>query len=156
MSSASPVWKAYTLVQHEGWMKEALALAELALPQDVPVGALVLDTQGEVIGRGWNQRETKQTPTGHAELMAIEQAAKQLGTWRLNGCCLYVTLEPCPMCGTALKQTRLDFVVYGAADSLYGAAGSVYSLFPPQQSHGGVLAATCQQQLSQFFKQQRQ
>lgn len=112
----------------QDWMKEALALAEQAGAQDeVPVGAVVIH-QGRVIGRGLNQRERLQSPTAHAEVLAIEEAAKILGSWRLVGCALYVTLEPCPMCLAAAQQARIEQIVYGTEDPKGGALSLGYRL----------------------------
>ncbi|MEO8271823.1 MAG: tRNA adenosine(34) deaminase TadA, partial [Aureliella sp.] len=110
------------------FMRHALRLAEQALEQDeVPVGAVVTHGQ-RVIGVGWNQREALQDPTAHAEMIAITQAAASLESWRLEGCTLYVTLEPCPMCAGALVQSRIARVVYGARDPKAGAVDSLFRL----------------------------
>ncbi len=110
------------------WMDEALAEARLALDAgEVPVGAVVVH-DGAIIGRGHNRRETANDPLGHAELIAIAAAARHLGRWRLFGCSLFVTLEPCPMCAGAVVNSRLDRVVYGAADPRAGAAGSIMDI----------------------------
>jgi tRNA(adenine34) deaminase len=113
--------------EHAGHMQEALAEAHLALEHDdVPVGAIVVDPSGRVIGRGHNRREIDGDPTAHAEIVAIRAAAAELGTWRLDGSVLYVTLEPCTMCAGALVQARIGTLVYGADDAK---AGAVVSLF---------------------------
>jgi tRNA(adenine34) deaminase len=143
------------------WMSQAIELARRALEsQDVPVGALVVCEQ-RVIGRGWNQREQLQDPTAHAEMIALTAAAQALGHWRLEGCTLYVTLEPCPMCAGALVLARLERLVYGAADPKAGACGSLYSITQdPRLNHrvqtvAGVLAGPCAELLRDFFRRQR-
>jgi tRNA(adenine34) deaminase len=139
-------------------MRLALEQAALALPYDVPVGAVIVDAQGQLIATGYNTRERDQNPLGHAELNAIAQAGQQLGSWRLSGCTLVVTLEPCPMCASAIAQARLARVVYGAADPLYGGAGSRWQLLhqpAPVAIVPGILAVECQQQLHAFFKERR-
>ena len=110
----------------EEYMTKALELAQCAYDLgEIPVGAIVTAPDGSVIGEGWNLREHMQSPTAHAEILAIEQAAKALGSWRLSGCTLYVTLEPCPMCAGAIMNSRLKRVVYGAFDDKNGACASV-------------------------------
>ena len=142
------------------WMQQALALAERALPIDVPVGALVLSPEGEVVGQGFNCRERDHDPLGHAELVAIKEASQQLGQWRLSDCVLVVTLEPCPMCAAAICQARVGRVVYGADDPLYGAMGSqqdMASLYGGvTEVVAGVNAAECREQLKAFFQSKRQ
>lgn len=143
------------------FMRQAFNLAEQAMQQDeVPVGAVV--TLGQrVIGAGWNQREALQDPTAHAEMIAITQAAASLESWRLEGCTLYVTLEPCPMCAGALVQSRIARVVYGARDPKAGAVDSLFRLLDdPRLNHraevtGGVLADQCGSLLSHFFQEKR-
>lgn len=146
---------------HRDWMKQAIELAEQARAMgEVPVGA-VLVCDGELVAAGWNTRETAPDPTGHAELMALQKGAQALGRWRLTGCTLYVTLEPCPMCAPAIAQARLDRVVFGAYDPKLGAAGSVFSLIErPEYNHrveviGGVMEAECRAQLAGFFADRR-
>ena len=140
-----------------------LALAEAMSAQnrgEVPVGAIVA-LEGRVVGRGQNVRESERRPTGHAEILAIEEASEALGRWRLSGCTLYVTLEPCLMCAGAIVNARLDRVVYGARDPKAGAVESLYSVLgDPRLNHrpevlGGVLAEKCGQLLTQFFQTQR-
>ena len=110
------------------WMNFALLEAQKAESlQEVPVGAVVVH-QGEIVGRAHNLRETSRDPVAHAEILALQQAAKALGAWRLIGCTLYVTLEPCPMCAGAIVNSRLERVVYGASDARAGAVRSVYRL----------------------------
>ncbi|MGA3151889.1 MAG: nucleoside deaminase [Streptosporangiaceae bacterium] len=128
---------------------------------DVPVGAVVLDPAGTVIGRGRNRREADRDPTAHAEIIALRAAAAALGSWRLTGCTLVVTLEPCTMCAGAVLAARLHRLVYGAADSRAGAAGSIWDplhdrrLGEPVEVIGGVLAAECAAVLRDFFDQRR-
>ena len=133
-------------------------LAEQALPADVPVGALVLH-QGQVIAEAYNRREVDGNPVGHAEILALQAAARHLGRWRLSETQLYVTLEPCPMCASAIMQARVGQVIFGAYDPVMGACGSRYGLLldsPDLPLRGGVLEAECAQQLRDFFQQARQ
>lgn len=145
----------------EEYMEKALALAEKAYALgEIPVGALVVDPEGKIIGEGYNLRETTGSPTAHAEVLAIEQAAKSLGKWRLTDCTLYVTLEPCPMCAGAAMNARLKRIVYGAFDDKNGACASVAALFDDKFTHipmvrSRVLADRCGEILSRFFKELR-
>lgn len=146
----------------ERWMDEALAEARLALAAgEVPVGAVVVH-EGVVVGRGHNLRETVNDPLGHAELLAIAEAAKTLGRWRLFGCSLVVTLEPCPMCAGAVVNARLDRVVYGAADARAGAAGSIMDIVRDGRLNhraevvGGVRTEESAMLLREFFASRRQ
>lgn len=145
---------------HERMMKKALLLAGKAAGMDeVPVGAVIV-RDGRIIARAYNQRETKKSPTAHAELLAIEKAAKKLGGWRLPGCTLYVTLEPCPMCAGAIVNARIPTVVFGAPDPKAGALGSVYDLAQGKLNHtpeviSGVLQKECGAILSDYFKEKR-
>ena len=143
------------------WMSRALDEAREALAHgDVPVGAIVV-RDGEVIAAAHNRREVDQDPTAHAELLAVRQAAGVVGSWRLDGCALYVTLEPCAMCAGALVLARLPDLVYGAADPKAGAAGSVFDLVrEPRLNHRvdvtpGVMAAECGEVLTAFFRAAR-
>ena len=145
----------------ERYMKEAIELAGRALEsEDVPVGALVV-YRGHIIGRGYNQREKLRDPTAHAEMLAITAAAEYLGQWRLEGCTVYVTLEPCPMCAGALVQARVQRLVYGASDEKAGACGSLFEInADPRLNHrietsAGVLAAPCAELLRDFFRRRR-
>ena len=137
-------------------MRMALEQAEQARQLgEVPVGCVVVK-DGQVIGRGYNRRETERTVLGHAELMAIRQAEQALGDWRLTGCTLYVTLEPCPMCAGAILNARPESVVFGASDPVFGACGGVMNLFEEAfgvriRLYGGVLAAECAGLLQEFF-----
>ncbi len=139
-------------------MRRALALAERASEAgDVPVGALVVSGSGEVIGEGWNQREVDGDPTAHAEVVAIRAAASRLGTWRLAGCTLVVTMEPCPMCAGAVVLSRVARVVLGAWDPKLGACGSVWDVVRDRRSThraevvGGVLEEECGEVVRRFF-----
>jgi tRNA(adenine34) deaminase len=128
---------------------------------DVPVGAVVLDSAGTVIGSGHNRREAAADPTAHAEVVALRAAGEARGSWRLEGCTLIVTLEPCTMCAGALLAGRLARLVYGASDPRAGAAGSVWDVLhdprlgPPVEVRGGVLAAECADLLRAFFARRR-
>jgi len=139
------------------FMREALAAAAAAAALgDVPIGAVVVQDE-RVIGRGLNRRELDRDPTAHAEILALRAAARHLGGWRLPGCTLYVTLEPCPMCAGAAVQARLARLVFGASDPKAGAAGSVVDLlraarFPHRvEVTGGVCEEECGAMLRQFF-----
>lgn len=144
---------------HDAWMRLALEVAAQA-GDDVPVGAVVV-REGEVIASAHNRREKDNAPFAHAELLAMEQAARALGTRRLTGCTLYVTLEPCPMCAGAIVQARVGRLVYGAPNPAQGCAGSLYRIpEDPAFPHfcpcdGGVLAGECAALLEAFFRRQR-
>jgi tRNA(adenine34) deaminase len=147
--------------EDERFLRQALREAEDALQHDdVPVGAVVV-RDGIVIGRGHNQRELLQDPTAHAEILAITAAASEVGSWRLEGCTLYVTLEPCAMCAGAIVLARLPRLVFGAWDPKAGACGSVLSIVTePRLNHrvapeGGVLADECASLLRRFFSARR-
>ena len=142
--------------EHE--MEQALLLAESALADgDVPVGALVVDADGKVIGRGRNTRERDGDPTGHAEIVAIREAAAVRGEWRLEGCTLVVTLEPCTMCAGAIVASRLDRLVFGAFDDKAGAVGSLWDVVRDRRLNhrpeviSGVLAEQSTAMLQHFF-----
>lgn len=142
--------------EQENFMAQALALAaEAAAAGEVPVGCVIV-RDGEIVGRGRNRREEKQATASHAEMEAIAQANEHLGTWRLDDCELYVTLEPCPMCAGAIINARLKSVCYGARDEKAGACGSVLNLFMEDFNHkprlyGGVLREECAALLQEFF-----
>jgi len=148
------------LASFEPAMREAIAAAASA-GADVPVGAVVLDAAGAVIARGRNQREADADPTAHAEVIALRAAGLARGTWRLDGCTLVVTLEPCTMCAGALLVGRVARLVYGARDARAGAAGSVWDVLhdprlgPPVEVLGGVLADECAALLRDFFGERR-
>ena len=148
-------------MMHDHFMQIALEEAEQALREDeVPVGAVIVH-EGRLIARAHNQREQLRDPTAHAEMVAITQAAESRQSWRLDGCTLYVTLEPCPMCAGAILQARIPTVVYGAADPKAGAVDTLFRLLDdPRLNHrvesvAGVLGASCGEILSRFFQEQR-
>ena len=148
-------------LDHDYFMKEALALArEAAEDMETPVGCVVVDSSGVIIGRGRNRREKNSSALAHAELEAIADACRTLGDWRLTDCSLYVTLEPCPMCAGAVIMSRLGKLCYGARDEVTGSCGSVINLFMEPYGHsvqvtGGILADESAEILSRFFKQLR-
>ena len=142
------------------YMNQALTLAEEALRSgEVPVGALIVK-DGEILCGAYNLRETNGVATAHAELLAIEEACRLLGGWRLSGCTLYVTLEPCPMCAGAIVNSRIDRVVYGVKDPAAGCCGSVLNFNSYPFNHafsltGGVCEEECQGLLKRFFADRR-
>ncbi len=144
----------------EAYMTLALELArEAAAAGETPVGCVIV-RGGAVVGRGRNRREEKKSPLSHAELEAIREASRTLGDWRLEGCALYVTLEPCPMCAGAILNARISRVCFGARDPAMGACGGVFNLFMEDFPHppalvGGVLEAECRQVLREFFSSLR-
>ena len=141
------------------FMKKAIEVAKTST-YEVPVGAVVV-YEGKIIGRGWNRRETEKDPTAHAEIMAIQEASKHLGGWRLVDCTMYVTLEPCAMCAGAIVNARLPRLVIGAMDPRFGCCGSVEDLVRhPRMNHRvditiGVLEEECAALLKDFFKDLR-
>lgn len=146
---------------HEQCMELALREARQAFAEEeVPVGAVIVH-EDRVVASAHNQREQLRDPTAHAEMIAITQAGEALGNWRLDGCTLYVTLEPCPMCAGAILQSRLPLVVFGAADPKAGAVLSLFQLLAdPRMNHqsqvvSGVRAKDCGDLLTQFFQQRR-
>ncbi|WP_372368875.1 tRNA adenosine(34) deaminase TadA [Candidatus Uabimicrobium sp. HlEnr_7] len=146
---------------HKKYMLLALEEAKTALKKDeVPVGAVVVK-DGEVIGRGHNQRETLQSPTAHAEILAVNDAAQYLGAWRLNGCSVYVTMEPCAMCAGALVLSRISTVVFSLRDSKGGACGTVFNVTnEPKLNHAiEVVAGVCYDEslslIQNFFREKR-
>lgn len=145
----------------ERFMREALALArEAGQAGEVPVGCVIV-REGRIVGRGRNRREEKRSALSHAETEAIAQANEALGSWRLEDCELYVTLEPCPMCAGAILNARIPRVWYGARDRAFGACGGVMNLFMEAFPHppaltGGVLEAECQEVLRRFFADLRE
>ena len=143
------------------FMKEALKEAQKSYKkEEIPVGAIIVK-DGKIIGRGHNLKETKTDPTKHAEIIAIQKACKKLQTWRLTGCTMYVTLEPCSMCAGSLIQSRLDKVVIGTMDEKTGACGSVLNLLADYkfnhivQIETGIMQEECKTILQQFFKELR-
>lgn len=142
-------------------MSEALSEAWKAyLIAEVPIGAVIVK-DGEVIARGHNLRESSKDPTAHAEMIAIRKAAEKLGGWRLTGCSIYVTIEPCPMCAGAIYQARLDRLVYGAPDLKAGAAGTLYNIPDDERLNhrlevvSGVMQKECTDVMQSFFKELR-
>ena len=146
---------------HEEYMRQAIAQARACLPDgDVPVGCVVVSPEGEIIGRGRNRREVDGRATAHAEIEAINAACAAVGGWRLSGCTLYVTLEPCPMCAGAIINARIAAVRYGAREEKSGCCGSVLNLFEERFNHrprvyGGLLAEECGAVLEEFFQNLR-
>ncbi len=142
------------------FMRAAIELArECAKSGEVPVGAVIVKN-GEIIAKGYNMREREKLATAHAEIYAIEAACKKLGGWRLPGCTLYVTLEPCAMCAGAIVNSRIDRVVYGADDIRFGACGSLFNINSYPLNHAfeierGVLGDECRALLSDFFGELR-
>ena len=143
-------------------MQQAITLAkEAAIKGDVPVGALVVDGSGNVVGQGANLREQENDPTAHAEIVAIRNAAKKLGNYRLDELTMVVTLEPCGMCAGAIAQSRIKRLVFGSFDEKYGAVGSVWDLLRDSRSIykpevlSGVLEDECAKLLSDFFTTKR-
>jgi tRNA(adenine34) deaminase len=143
-------------------MRSAITEAEAARQgDDVPVGAVVVDASGAIIGRGCNVREMTHDPTGHAEIVALREAAAARGEWRLDGCTLVVTLEPCTMCAGAVVLARVDRLVFGAADPKAGAVGSLWDVVRDRRLNHrpevvpGVLAAECADLLRDFFRSRR-
>jgi tRNA(adenine34) deaminase len=143
-------------------MVQALALAQLAQASgDVPVGAIIYDTNGKEIARGNNQRELHEDPTAHAEIVAIRAAAEKLGDWRLDGCTLVVTLEPCAMCAGAIAQSRIGHLVFGAWDEKAGAVGSVWDVIRDPRAlvkvevTSGIRSEECAALLKEFFASYR-
>lgn len=145
----------------ERWMREAIALAlDAAREGEVPVGAVVVK-DGAIVGRGFNRPIALHDPSAHAEIQAIRSAARELGNYRLPGCELYVTLEPCAMCAGAIGHARISRVIFGASDPKTGACGSVTDLIsnpaiaPHTRTRAGVLAQACGELLSRFFAERR-
>lgn len=142
------------------YMKQAIELAKLAAKDgEVPVGAVIVHN-GEIIGRGFNLRESKRNALAHAEIQAIDEACRRLNGWRLINCEMYVTLEPCPMCAGAIINSRIDKVIYGAFDPKAGSCGSVFDMFSLPFNHkpmsqGGLLVEECSALLKEFFKNLR-
>ncbi|MHA7190037.1 tRNA adenosine(34) deaminase TadA [Arthrobacter sp. MDT2-16] len=148
--------------EHRAWMGRALDAAERTRASaDVPIGAVVVGPAGEVLGTGWNQREELGDPTAHAEVQAIRAAALRLGAWRLEGCTLVVTLEPCAMCAGASVLARIPRVVFGAWDEKAGASGSVFDVLRERRLNhwtevvAGVREDECAALLREFFAAQR-
>ena len=147
---------------HVKWMKAAFREAEKAFEQDeVPIGAVVVKN-GQIVGRGYNQRESLIDPTAHAEIIAITSASNTIKDWRLKDCRLYVTKEPCPMCAGALINARINMVIFGMYDEKEGCCGSLYQLcrdnrFKHQLTvKGGIMEDACTLMIQEFFKKQRE
>ena len=145
----------------EKYMEMALALAqEAAEAGDVPVGCVIVDSEGKIIGRGRNRRVESADATAHAEVEAIRQACAHIGDWRLSDCTMYVTLEPCPMCTGAIINARIPRLVFGAREPVSGSCGSVIDLFCENYGHSpavysGVLGEECADTMKRFFKKMR-
>jgi tRNA(adenine34) deaminase len=150
-----------TAIDREHYMHAALDLArEAAIDGEAPVGCVIADASGTIIGRGRNRREKHKSATAHAEIEAINEACKTLGDWRLVGCAMYVTLEPCPMCAGAAIMSRISELHYGARDELTGSCGSVVNLFMEPYGNktavtGGILSDECGALLTEFFAERR-
>ena len=150
-------------MKYEEAMAKAIELARAAVTAsgDVPVGAIILNKNNEVIATGVNQRELMHNPVAHAEIVAIEKAASAIGSWRLEDCTLVVTLEPCAMCAGAIAQARISRLVFGAWDEKAGAVGSQWDLLrDPRQLHkpevvSGIMAKECAALLGEFFQEKR-
>ena len=148
-------------MDYEAYMREALALAREACEAgEVPVGCVIADAGGSIIGRGRNRRQELGDATAHAEIEAIRAACAALGDWRLEGCTLFVTLEPCPMCTGAIINSRVPCLVFGAREPVSGSCGSVIDLFMERYGHhptvyAGVLRDDCAALLRDFFKEKR-
>lgn len=148
-------------MDREKHMKSALMEAKKAMDEgEVPVGCVIADSNGIIIGRGYNRREKERNALAHAELIAIHEACRYLNDWRLGGCSLYVTLEPCPMCAGAIINARIPKVFYGAKEEQSGSCGSVLNLFMERFGHspqvvGGILEEECRRLMSDFFKKLR-
>ena len=147
---------------HEYYMRLALEEANRAfIKKEVPIGAIVVK-DGIIIAKAYNLKESLQDPTAHAEILAIKRAVQVLGGWRLEGCTLYVTVEPCPMCAGALVQARVSKLIYGTADSKGGAAGTLFNIVTDERLNHrldvetGVLEEECSQIMKDFFKKLRQ
>jgi len=145
----------------EEFMRKSIEQAKIAQENgDVPIGAVIVH-QNEIIGKAYNQREQLKDPTAHAEIIALTQAAAALQSWRLTGCTMYVTLEPCPMCAGALVLARIDRLVYGCDDPKTGACKSLYNIVQDERLNHrlevttGVLADDCSRLLQDFFQQKR-
>ncbi|CAD7716304.1 tRNA-specific adenosine deaminase [Xanthomonas hydrangeae] len=158
----TPLDAAQALIDRR-WMERALQLAERAERDydEIPVGALLVDADGNVLGEGWNFNIASHDPTAHAEIMAMREAGRRLANHRLIGCTVYVTLEPCAMCAMAMIHARIARVVFAASDPKTGACGSVFDLLAdPRHNHrvqvsGGVLAAEASLRLTNYFRAKR-
>lgn len=158
---AKPPFVQSQQLEDEKWMREALGVAQLAVPAgDVPIGAIVV-CEGREVARAYNRKEETHDPLGHAEIFALREAAAKLGRWRLTGCTLYVTLEPCVMCSGAIVHSRVDRVVYATPDPKTGAVNSIYKILEDSRlNHApqvtvGVLQEEASQMLKDFFRNLR-
>ena len=148
-------------MDHENYMRLALAKAREAFDAgEIPVGCVIADKDGKVIGAGANTRERTRSALGHAELNAIDEACRSFGDWRLDGCTIFITLEPCPMCAGAIINARIPCVVFGAREENFGSCGSVINLFSERYGHrpavySGVLESECTTLLTEFFRKIR-
>ena len=147
--------------EDERFMRTVIEAARIAEDNgDIPIGAVIV-LENNIIAKAYNQREQLADPTAHAEIIALTQAAAALENWHLNGCTMYVTLEPCPMCAGALVLSRMDRLVYGCDDPKSGACGSLYNIVADERLNhrlevtSGVLAEQCREQLQNFFQQRR-
>jgi len=147
---------------HRQWMSRALEIAQTAGDEgEIPVGAVIVDTEGKLIAEGENRKERDKDPTAHAEIVAIKRASQTLQSWRLHDCILYVTLEPCPMCAGAIVQSRLKMLVYGVDDTKTGAIRTVLNIPDSAASNhrlkvlGGILESACRQHLQAWFATRR-
>ena len=146
---------------HREYMNEALVLAQKAMDMgEVPVGAVIVKN-GNIIGRGWNTKESEGKATGHAEIMAIEEACRKVGEWRLEGCTMYVNLEPCPMCSGAILSNRIETVVYSLIDFRSGALGGKIDLSKEYSNHSvnilsGICESEAREMMDSFFEKLRQ
>ena len=149
------------MTDDEKWMREALKQAAAAAEAgEVPVGAVIVQN-GRILGRAHNQVEQLRDATAHAEMIALTQASESVGNWRLSGCVIYVTMEPCPMCAGALVLSRVSKIVYGADDPIAGACGTVFNIVAePKLNHRipvvkGILAEECGSTVREFFRKRR-
>lgn len=160
--SSGEVSPTLNMLTAEDWMRRAILLAKQAASNgEVPVGAILVK-DGDIVGKGWNRPIHENDPSAHAEILALRDAGRRLGNYRLPGTTLYVTLEPCAMCAGALIHARVDRVLYGASEPKGGACGSVYDLLPSdaRANHrtdcdGGLLAGECAELLREFFRERR-
>jgi tRNA(adenine34) deaminase len=147
----------------DAWMSEAIAEAKAAMAEgEVPIGCVIVhEPTGRIVGRGHNRRETEQDPTAHAEMIAMREASRKLGSWRLLDCALVVTLEPCPMCAGAIVQGRVPKLIYGCDDPKAGAVRTLYRICDDERLNHrveiltGVRGEECAELLREFFRQQR-
>ncbi len=151
----------FSFKSDEQFMARAIDQAYIAEENgDVPIGCVIVH-EGQVIAKAYNQREQLTDPTAHAEIIALTQASEYLGSWRLHGCTIYVTLEPCPMCAGALVLARIDRLVYGCDDPKTGSCGSIYNIVEDERLNhmvsvtSGVMGEKCSEQLTGFFKRRR-